>query len=136
MEETQPENKPAKKVAVIESTEPWKEFGLKDRALFDRICSHYKFKSDTMRENLQKLQHRSAIRTIRLTGEKQTCFELRTKGRDGSHAVVNGSDGIWYCMCPKYLFNGGMRSMIPCKHLIYLIVNGLGRPEDWMQYLV
>lgn len=130
------EDKPEKKTAVISSTESWMGFGIKDRALFARICDRYKFKAPAMGENLQQLQHRPAIRTLRTTGAKQSCFEVRTKGRDGSHAVVNGSDGIWYCMCPRYLFNGGMRSLVPCKHLIYLIVNGLGKPEDWMQYLI
>jgi hypothetical protein len=129
------ETKPSKKGAVISSTELWMEFGLKDRALFDRMCTHYKFKSPDMREKLQKLQHRSAKRTLR-TGEVQEGFELRTKGSDGSHMVVKGSDGIWYCMCPRYIFNGGMRSLIPCKHLVYCISNGLGKPEDWMQYLI
>lgn len=136
MEEPQPAKPPSKKGAVIASTDMWREFGIKDTALFDRICTHYKFKVSDMREHLQKLQHRAATRTLRLTGEQQRCFEVRTKGRDGSHAVVNGSDGIWYCMCPRYLFNGGMRSLIPCKHIVYCIVNGLGKPEDWFQYLV
>lgn len=129
------DKKPGKKGPVISSTERWMEFGLKDRQLFDRMCQHYKFKADDMKGKLNQLQHRSATRTLR-TGEVQAGFELRTKGHDGSHMVVKGSDGIWYCMCPRYLFNGGMRSLIPCKHIIYCIVNGLGQPEDWMQYLV
>lgn len=127
--------KSGKKSGTIASTHEWQEFGCKDRLLFDRMCGHYKFKSPDMQAKLQKLQHRSATRTTR-TGEVQAGFELRTKGSDGSHMIVKGSDGIWYCMCPRYIFNGGMRSLIPCKHLVYCIVNGLGHPEDWMQYLV
>lgn len=129
------EAKPVKKGAVVSSTELWMEFGLKDRLLFERICEHYKFKVPEMQASLNKLQHRAAKRKLR-TGEVQEGFELRTKGSDGNHMVAKGSDGIWYCVCPRYIFNGGMRSMIPCKHLIYCIVNGLGTPEDWMQYLV
>ena len=69
--------------------------------------------------------------------QTQEAIEIRSKGSDGLHMIVKSlKDGIWYCMCPTYKFKGGLREMKPCKHLVYCIVNGIGKPEDWFQYLV
>lgn len=67
----------------------------------------------------------------------QSVIEIRTKGNDGVHMIVKSlKDGIWYCQCPTYKFKGGLREMKPCKHLVYCIVNGIGNPADWFQYLI
>ena len=125
-----------KKGSTVTVTSGWSDIRINDHPLFVRLCQRYQFKPNEMEEKVRKIQYRAITRTLR-TGAVQNGFELRTKGTDGGHLVVKSpTDGIWYCNCPRYLFKGGMRSLIPCKHLIGCISHGLGAPEDWFQYLV
>ena len=124
-----------KAVAGTEDAEGvnWESAWVKDPAILDRLCEVHGLDRNALLEKIEAIEYREGEREVR--GEMRPVVFVRTRGNGKAHEILKGKDGILYCNCPAWVFKGGRDSLKPCKHLVAVIVSGVGDPADWMQYL-
>lgn len=97
-----------------------------DVRMFNRLCLKYKIDKADMLDKIRTMQFLFDGRhiSVRTMGNKKTT----------EHQIRPNQNKLLVCDCPNYVYKCRDK-VLPCKHLLFVIVNALGNPAEWLGYI-